>query len=818
MQPQCNWNVAEQRRDAMVKKMGIRSKILLMFTLVMLATGVVLCSVIIYELKSTAKAAAEATRMEEMTKAQNRLKDYVDIAYASVESSYKNAQDPAHLEKIYGHRLRNIIEMVQSIVDEHLALIAAGEMSEMEAKSRVEALVRAYRYDEGTGYIWINDTTLPIPKMIMHPTSPQLNGTILDNPQYNCAMGVGKNLFAAAVEVAKKNGEGFVDYKWPKPLKTGLTEERPKLSYVKLIPQWNWVLGTGIYVDDALEEAKDSIIEEVRKLRYENGAGYFWINDTTRPLPRMIMHPLSPQLEGKIMDDPAYNCTKGTNQNFMQAGVDVCLKDGEGFVEYIWPKTLEDGTTKKEPKLSFVKLHPETGWIVGTGFFIDSIEAAVAAKIEETNKDISTLIWFLVVVIAVSLGASMVLIGFFMTKSIINPIIAAKELAIHVSNGRLDKQKEVTRGDEIGALESAMVTMVRRLKKKEGLAQSIAAGDLRAELKLESQEDALGLALVAMTENLNDVIGDLFGSANQVDESATQVSGASQSLAQGATEQASSIEEISASLTEIAAQTKTNADNAAQANQLAEAARQAGTQGGQQMDEMVDAMSAITASSDQIAKIIKTIDDIAFQTNLLALNAAVEAARAGKHGKGFAVVAQEVRSLAARSAKAAQETAELIEGSGQRVAAGSDIAQKTAEALSGINETVTKVADLVGEIAAASNEQAQGISQINVGLSQIDDATQQNTANAEETSAASEALSAQATEMRSLLARFKLKGVQSSSSRQSFRQALPEAHEAPKPNKASAPAGGGWGGGGSKGAVVRPEEVIALDDSDFGKY
>ncbi|MBI9076742.1 MAG: HAMP domain-containing protein, partial [Desulfatibacillum sp.] len=476
----------------------------------------------------------------------------------------------------------------------------------------------------------------------------------------------------------------------------------------------------------------------------------------------------------------------------------------------------EDGTTKKQPKLSYVKLHPDTGWIVGTGIFVDSIETAVAQKIEATNQRITKLIWTLIVVIGGTLVVSILLIGIFMTSSIVNPLIKAKELAIHVSNGRLDEQDEVTRYDELGDLARAMQTMVRRLKKKEQLAQSIAAGDLTAELKLESNEDVLGNALIAMTANLNDVIGDLFGSANQVDESATQVSGASQSLAQGATEQASSIEEISASLTEIAAQTKTNAENASQANQLADSAREAGAKGGEQMDEMVDAMSAITASSSQIAKIIKTIDDIAFQTNLLALNAAVEAARAGKHGKGFAVVAQEVRSLAARSAKAAQETAELIEGSGQKVAAGSEIAERTAQALSGINDTVTKVADLLGEIAAASNEQAQGISQINVGLSQIDDATQQNTANAEETSAASEALSAQATEMRGLLARFKLKGVKrGGTSRALVSKVVPEYR--PEPHRAS-PSGDSWGQSAPKAKEVNPEQVIALDDNEFGKY
>ena len=313
-----------------------------------------------------------------------------------------------------------------------------------------------------------------------------------------------------------------------------------------------------------------------------------------------------------------------------------------------------------------------------------------------------------------------------------------------------------SRKDELGDTGRAFSQLIAYMKEKTEVVGQIAAGNLDLMVEKKSDKDQLGASLIQMINNLNQVMSNLYTAVEQVDNGSRQVSDSSQSLSQGATEQASSLEQIASSMTQIGSQTLTNADNASQASKLGISAKEASGHGVQQMASMTQAMDAINQSSSDIAKIIKTIDDIAFQTNLLALNAAVEAARAGKHGKGFAVVAQEVRSLAARSAKAAQETAELIESGHKKVNHGIDIARQTNEALSSINEGITKVTDIVNEIAVASNEQAQGIAQVNIGLSQIDSVTQQNTANAEETSAAAMELASQATHVRNLLSRFKL--------------------------------------------------------------
>ena len=242
---------------------------------------------------------------------------------------------------------------------------------------------------------------------------------------------------------------------------------------------------------------------------------------------------------------------------------------------------------------------------------------------------------------------------------------------------------------------------------------------------------------------LSSLVHDLSDNSAHVNQAAEQVSTASQTLAQGSGEQAASIEETGASLEEMASMTKSNAENAQKANDLAREARSAADKGAEDMRAMNQAMEAIKASSDDIAKIIKTIDEIAFQTNILALNAAVEAARAGEAGMGFAVVADEVRNLAQRSAQAAKETTIKIEGAISKTAQGVEISRKVAQALDEIVIKARQVDELASEVASASRQQTQGITQINTAVGQMDQVTQSNAASAEESAAAAEELSSQ---------------------------------------------------------------------------
>lgn len=294
-----------------------------------------------------------------------------------------------------------------------------------------------------------------------------------------------------------------------------------------------------------------------------------------------------------------------------------------------------------------------------------------------------------------------------------------------------------------------------------GATDKIAKGDLDVNIDIKTQDEVGNLAksLKNMADNLNEVMTNINFASEQVASGSKQISDSSIALSQGTTEQASAIEELTSSIEELSAQTQKNAEGANNANELEDKAKANADKGNKQMQEMLKAMEEINVSSNNISKIIKVIDEIAFQTNILALNAAVESARAGQYGKGFAVVAEEVRNLAARSANAAKETTELIEGSIRKVEDGTKIANETANALKKIINDIDEAAALVNDIAIASNEQAIGINQINQGIMQVSQVVQTNSATSEEGAAASEELSSQAELLKKQVKKFKLKDV-----------------------------------------------------------
>lgn len=345
----------------------------------------------------------------------------------------------------------------------------------------------------------------------------------------------------------------------------------------------------------------------------------------------------------------------------------------------------------------------------------------------------------------------------------IGPIKESAAVLSEMANGNL---KVPVVGDYKGdlaqiknALNETIDSLSSYINEISGVLAEVSSGNLNVEINSEYKGDFVEIknSINNIITSFNATISEIIYTSDEVAAGSLQVSDGSQQLSQGATEQASAIEELTSSITQISSQTRQNAVNAGKASEITAEVKKDATKGNEQMKQMLEAMNEITLSSVNINKIIKVIDEIAFQTNILALNAAIEAARAGQAGKGFAVVAEEVRSLAARSANAAQETTKLIENSISKSELGMKIAQETAGALNKIVSGAGKAATLVSEISISSNEQATGIEQINKGVEQVSVVVQANSANAEESAASSEELSGQSELLKEKVSRFKLK-------------------------------------------------------------
>ncbi len=486
-----------------------------------------------------------------------------------------------------------------------------------------------------------------------------------------------------------------------------------------------------------------------------------------------------------------------SKQPFMLAIKEKINSVKNGRIQYWYEPT-------KAYKTTFVR-ELSNGWYLC--FTVDEDELL---EVLDTTK---AMVLLSGIVLIVGIG----LVVYILIGSVAKVIKILNELMRDLAVGRISNISErqiainsaLLRNDEFGEMTQAVLDMQGYFKDMSDVALSVAKKDLNVNVKVRGKDDILGHSIKQMIDNFNDALTQVSLSVSQVSQGASQVSSASQDLSAGAIEQVTHIEKISTSVSNLQVKTNSNAENAENANIHATEANNAAIKGQEQMENLSKAMQGMSGRASEVQKIIKTIDDIAFQTNLLALNAAVEAARAGTHGKGFAVVAEEVRNLAARSAKAAGETAELIANVVNEIDSGNKLTEVTAESLNSIADAIGKASDLVAEIAASMVEQTGGMKEISGVLEQIEHVTQTNSASSEETASASEEMSGMSYELKKLVSEFKLLSVAAEvpikSERKSTKKVLSSSNHLILPL-------------GNDAELVKPEEEIKLDDSEFGKF
>ncbi|MFC0398165.1 methyl-accepting chemotaxis protein [Paraburkholderia rhizosphaerae] len=444
-------------------------------------------------------------------------------------------------------------------------------------------------------------------------------------------------------------------------------------------------------------DAQREALARLATMRYGD-AGYLFVIDSK---PVVLMHPTLPQMVGKPVGD-----FKDPDGKLLYISVlDSAKATGRGFTAY---RGRLPGSETALPKLSYVERFAPWDWYITSGVFVRDIDTEYYRTIAEH-----------LVAVAV-IGALITLAMIVLMRSIRNGLGGEPQQAAQ-------------------------------------LAARIATGDLTQIVSVRANDSSsMMAAMSAMQDRLQRAIGEIRHSAEAIASATQQIAAGNNDLSQRTEQQAASLQETSASMEQLTATVKQNADNARQASGLANNASDIATKGNEVVSRVIGTMGEINDSSRQIADIIGVIEGIAFQTNILALNAAVEAARAGEQGRGFAVVAGEVRSLAQRSATAAKEIKQLIGASVERVNNGSTLVEQAGATMGEILQAVRRVTDIMGEIAAASEEQSSGISQVGRAVTQMDEVTQQNAALVEQASAAAASLQNQAARLRDAVNAFRV--------------------------------------------------------------
>ncbi|MCK5099789.1 MAG: cache domain-containing protein, partial [Desulfobacteraceae bacterium] len=341
---------------------SLRSRILLIVVSIVILT---VTGIIYFVQKETLKTLS-GLQDESARNMLNAVVLNVENEYKSLLFHKKNSLEMRKIER------KNIVTVAIAAINEIYRNYKQGIFTEDQAKQKAITIIRKMRYDQGVGYLWINDMGRPIPKMIMHTTIPALDNTVLDDPKYNCALGIKQNLFQAFVDACLDKGEGYVDYLWPKPTKGGLTADQPKISYVALFKPWNWVLGTGVYIEDIEADAQkrlNAIILELQhtfsKVRLAK-SGYMYIFNSDN---QIFVHPVFAGTDGSTLKNPSTGAP-------LLKDLMIASKTPEKAYEYIWDKPPDHKGEYNFIKRAYIEYFPPLDWYIASSVYVDEVESA----------------------------------------------------------------------------------------------------------------------------------------------------------------------------------------------------------------------------------------------------------------------------------------------------------------------------------------------------------------------------------------------------------------------------------------------------------
>ena len=749
-----------------MKNITIKLKLLILVIATILTISIVIGFEAIYNIKAVSEANIKAYREESYKNKEEELRNYVAMVVKTAES-YHERTEPAKIKAEVSEFLRDQTSFIFSIIEKEYET-HKGKLTDTQLKKRLKTIVSESRYGKN-GYFWINDTNAVI---VDHPIKPQLNGRDLSNFKDKG----GKQIFTEFARLAKANGEGFVDYVWPKP---GFEKPQLKIGYIRMFKPFNWVIGTGSYVEDVTSNMQKEALNTISQMRYGKN-GYFWIQDTSS---KMVMHPIKPALNGKDLVN--FQDKKGVY--LFKDLSSVSVQKGGGLVKYHWAKP---GKSELQPKFSYGKLFKEWNWIIATGAYVDEIEDKITLMENNAQTKIDEVIFAIVLLSLVIVLIITVIIILILNKLIIKPINilndGIRSLIKDTTNTNMTIKKEAN--DELGDIvdsfnqylkkiddgiqeEKILIEDAKRVigKAKHGcfdqhiekgtsnqvlnefkdevndmikatrqhfvnlnrVLKEYASFDYRTELVLENVEqgrafDTLAKDINTLRDSINGMLSDNKSTGSTLESSSDILLTNVDTLSKASNEAAASLEEIAAALDESTNSIADNAKNVVQMASYAQTVTASVTNGQELANQTTLAMDEINTEVTAINEAITVIDQISFQTNILSLNAAVEAATAGEAGKGFAVVAQEVRNLASRSAEAANEIKALVENANQKANSGKKIADNMIEGYAGLNENIIKTIELISKVESVTKEQQSGIEQINTAISQLDRQTQQN--------------------------------------------------------------------------------------------